>query len=273
MIPKIRTTSEAKLPYLKACFYGLPGSGKTTLAATFPAPVFLTLESSIGEMRSISDVEMPVITFNEIQEFVNTINWIADQIERRKPIGPYVPLTVVLDNWTSFLNAWEVELIDRRSKSDNDGIKRMRNADWGDLFMAGMQAKVKLHRLPINVVHLCHAKEREYDDKVGNKTVKKISGTYDYKGNGGHAIVAECSVVSYLESIDRGTTGTGFYAHLKPYKHWKPIRCHAPPSSNVPSRLGPGTPDDRHPHYDDFAEIFGMPTVGEAEDAAGIDWS
>lgn len=269
MTPKIRSTNEAKLPYLRAFFYGLPGSGKTTLASTFPAPLFLTLESSVGELRSVSDVEFPMLAFDRIQEFVDVINWIASQIKAGRKIGRYVPQTVVLDNWSSFQAAWEVELINSQDRPD---ARKLRDRDWGDIFFAGMHAKVKLHNLPINVVHLAHAKERELREKSGNRTIEKLSGAYVFKGDSGRVIPAECNVVSYLEAIDRGTQGTGYYAHLKPYKHW-PARIHAPGSSEVPSRLGPGTKEDHHPHYDDLAAIFGMPSAKEAEEAAGVEWN
>ena len=75
MAVQISTTKGAHANGVKMLVYGRSGSGKTTLAKTLPDPIIISAEAGI---LSLSDVDIPVITVNDIDGIRDAFAYVRD---------------------------------------------------------------------------------------------------------------------------------------------------------------------------------------------------
>jgi hypothetical protein len=278
MALKLATTQEiATGMFLRVFCYGLPGSGKTHLAGTFPAPLFVTPEKIMAELRTYGNFPFTVVHFRTIAEFVDAINDIHRLLLNGKPVGGYVPQTIIIDSVTEIQNLIQHELLMERAGSRNignqvAGIPVMQDRDWGAMYQVLMQTRNLLYELPAHVVWIGHAKVRDISDRGADGKVTKHSiGTYNLRGDAKHFIPNSCNILTYLEAIPQGPNKTLYCVHGKPSGIWN-ARVHFPQGVEGFRRLTSegSTPDDLHPAYDDLAPYFGLPLRDECEE--GIDW-
>ena len=167
----IRKTGEAGAR--RYIIYGLPGTGKSSLAAQFPAPVFLQLEDGLGGLQVDA---FPVATnYREFQEYLMTL--INEQHDFK---------TVVIDSLD-----WLEPLLYERVCRDN-GWQSIEGPGYGKGYVVALgEVKRLLSALQIlvdkgiNVVLLCHAQAAlvnppdmpeymRYDLKLN----KKVAGAF-----------------------------------------------------------------------------------------------
>lgn len=269
MKPRITTTNEVRdAAWLKFLFYGKPGAGKTHLASTFPKPLFVIQDGTQGELRTISDTPFTMIAVNKMQEFIDVVSWISEQVEKKNPIGNYVPLTIVIDKWTTFQQFWESEIIDARRREKPNADPYMAKRDWGLMLNVAAHAITFLHRLDCHIVHLADAYEKTVTTKVSGRETSKMVGGVSLVGGAQGMIDSRSNVLAYLEQRSK-VSGAEFFAYLRAHEHWN-CRCHAPAGMKIPHRIGTvkDRPDEVHPHYNDFANVLGIPL---REDLEG-DW-
>jgi len=280
MAMKVATTQEiATGNYLRFFCYGFPGSGKTHLAGTFPAPLFITPEKIIAELRTYGNSPLTVAYFKTIAEFIETINQVCRLVLDNKPVGNYVPQTIIVDSLTEIQNMIEHELLMSRVESHRignqvAGIPVMQERDWGAMYQVLMQCRNLLYDLPVHIVWIGHAKIREITDRGPDGKITKHSiGTYNLRGDAKHFIPNSCNVLTYLEALPQGPSKTLYCVHGKPYGIWN-ARVHFPQGVEGFRRLAfdsaQSTAEDPHPSYDDLAPYFNLPLADECEE--NINW-
>lgn len=90
----IKRTSETGKPSLVLTIYGQGGVGKSTLAATAPAPIFIDAEEGVKAFRA-RGIDVPVISVKTWDDVRQAWELIADKPEYQ---------TVVIDPMDEFLN-------------------------------------------------------------------------------------------------------------------------------------------------------------------------
>jgi len=75
MAVQISTTKGAHVNGVKMLVYGRSGAGKTMLAKTLPDPIIISAEAGI---LSLSDVDIPVITVNDIDGIREAFAYVRD---------------------------------------------------------------------------------------------------------------------------------------------------------------------------------------------------
>lgn len=153
-------------------FYGRAGSGKTTLAATFPGPI-LYLNVRDNGTDSISDVEgVDVVDIESSEDMRKIILWCVEKASKKK----LKYATIIVDTMTQFQQIL-VEEKGVSKKIKNTGKKRagdfgtMTKQEWGEI-AGDMKALVMdVRGLPLISVFLCQERVfnigNEEDDNLG----------------------------------------------------------------------------------------------------------
>lgn len=162
---KIETVQE-KTYYTKALFYGPIGVGKTTLAATFPNPVFLDWDRGTHTLKTQAGFEsIRVAQPSNFSESAAFLEGVAK--------GKLDCETIVIDTMTMMQNRLLVQLaleanakepakydIDVNSQRD---YNKATNAIWKALWA--------YRELPMNLVIIAHHKE-ETNEQTGQFTIR-----------------------------------------------------------------------------------------------------
>ena len=192
--------------YMKALIYGPNGTGKNTVAATFPGPV-LVLDINEKGTRSMMGHEPG----NVKKRFLDTFEmFVMAYWYLRSGKHPYK--TVVIDNVTT-LQEVAMKFV-MRKEADNDLNKDMdmpNKKDWGNLSQLMKKWVVEFRNLDMNVVFIAQEKRNNDEDLASDEvsvfprvsaSVKAILGaavdvigrTYviDTEDDNGKAIVKFC---------------------------------------------------------------------------------
>ena len=169
--------------YLRVIVGGKPSSGKTSFAATAPAPLFLADISEGGfqtldtmaknaKMRSFwwdSKVEPVVWAMESMAEYRPNINRLREMITARK--CPFK--TVVFDSLSIFGRRVMREL--RTALPGRDGRQ-----NYGDLEFSIDSLIAELHTFPLHVIWLCHVTE-DYQLTVPGKATAAAWANMSHK--------------------------------------------------------------------------------------------
>lgn len=110
---KVRNTKELKAsPKVNMLLYGAPGSGKTTIAGTFPKPLYLNIEAGVNALRGV-DVD-----------FIDVGSW-----DDAKEAARYA----VKNGYKSLIVDSVTELMKKRQEEIKGNRTAMRIQDWGVL--------------------------------------------------------------------------------------------------------------------------------------------
>lgn len=253
----------------KFFLYGLPGSGKTHFAGTFPNPVFVTPEASLNELHTLALDNIPVVPFKNIQEFADVVIEVVDTVLRRKPIGGYIPQTLVLDNLTELQNMIEHEVLGDPNKRGGNlahGVKLMGEREWGVMRNVCMHVRTEFYRALkyCHIIWIAHAVQRTSTKNEKGRVVETEYGSYALKGDARRFFPNNAHIL-YMEAITRGKQ-MGYYLHATPHGIW-PARIHFPAGKQGFTRIGTDLQDTDtiHPHYDDIAPYFGLSSQAECE--------
>jgi hypothetical protein len=161
--PNITSTKDMALDYAKVVLYGPPGSGKTTAAATWPKPLFLSAESGL---LSIRDKAIDVWTIDKWEDLEGAFAYLKHE--------KHEYLSVVIDSLTEVqkkLNEYIVRAFPNVKRGYTDLVSE---SDWG----ANIDKMRKLCRafrdLPMNVVFITLNQDKEIDGE--NVTRPALSG-------------------------------------------------------------------------------------------------
>jgi hypothetical protein len=95
---KIGKTSDHASRKVTVLLYGQNGTGKTYFASTFPHPVFLVPAIASNEMKTIAGFDLPVMTFESMDDFKLGLTELGKQVKAKKLDCK----TVVVDNCFGF---------------------------------------------------------------------------------------------------------------------------------------------------------------------------
>lgn len=147
---------------LKVLLYGVSGTGKTTMAATFPKPLFLDLESGLrSTLRVGSVLRYPANPAQDITQWSQVVDFY--NLVRKTPNPPFE--TIVIDS----LNELQV-LVTQHVVTKFTGIKRQYDdqltmADYGKANRDFMKTIRLFLKLPFHIVFTAIASQREPGDE------------------------------------------------------------------------------------------------------------
>jgi hypothetical protein len=250
------------------------------LAGTFPAPLFLVPEKIADELRTWGIADLTTLVFSNVQDLVDSVDLVVHTMSQNKPIGNYIPQTIVIDSVTEIQNMLEHEILNHRWKdvaktssgdTDQFSFPTMTNRDWGVVYNVLMTMRNNLYNIPnVHVIWIGHAKI-QIKTEQGSKS--REFKTVSLRGDAKNFIPNSCNVLSYLEALSAGGDKYHYYLHGRPYNGWN-SRIHFPSGQSGFSRIG-GTYDPTHPNdspltYETLAPYFGLPTRDECE--TGMDF-
>lgn len=147
--------------------YGSTRSGKTTWSAGFPRPLFL---SDVTEAGWESIKNMPDEAFFEpgVRPKVwgiEQMNDMATAVAKAEPLIASGEIqTVVVDSLSFYVDLYLNYVIMAQARKDA-------RAAYGDLGNHLRDLRVKIHRLPVNVIWLCLEKTPDTDNPIGGPMI------------------------------------------------------------------------------------------------------
>ena len=161
--PRSKPVAEVKRKNSTA-LYGRSGTGKTTLAATYPKPILYLNILDNGD-ESISDVEgIDVVDITSSEELQEQILWLAKKANR----GKLIYKTVVLDTMTQLQGILVNEMgVSKKIKDSATKKKRagdfgtLTKQDWGQIAGDLKAVIMDIRNLPVNSVFI--AQERVFN--------------------------------------------------------------------------------------------------------------
>lgn len=227
--------------------YGKPGSGKTTLASTFPkskekpALYIDVLEGGAGsiEKKDLEDMlYLPIETYEEFDEAMTALEagFFIDSTGKRVDVLNLS--SVIIDSLTQLEYMLKVYLMIKKKKTE------MNQNLWGDVnnneeFLFNLLRRIHV-KTGAHVVGICHERELKDDENAEfNRRIPKLTPT---------ASISLCAKATYVwycaiekeERIDKATSKVttehvfATYIAAHPYLESK---IQKPRSFTVPSRV------------------------------------
>lgn len=174
--------------------YGDSRSGKTTWAATFPRPLFLSDVTEAG-WNSIQHMTDDQLFEPGVKPMVWGIEQMNDMALAREKAAPLIASgrvqTLVIDSLSFYCDLYLNFIVGQQTKKDQ-------RAAFGDLGIHLRDLRVKTHSLAVNVVWLCLARHPSPEEPVGRPLVP---------GQQADKFMAGCDYVFYARSYreKRGT--------------------------------------------------------------------
>jgi hypothetical protein len=225
----VPTGEKLKAPRFTFCMYGPTGSSKTTTAASFPRPVFLseTSESGYESLRGISD---EFLFESGVKPIVIGIEKMNDMALAREALTPHIlsgmVQTVVIDSLTFYADLYLNYLFAIHAASNGANLKA-----YGALGQHLRDLRVKWHQMGCNVVSLCLAQDPDEDRPNGLPSIPgKEAGKFG----------ASCDFLFYMrhDRFKQGQTYVeNFELHSKPYGKYVARARRAVGMPDLPSPL------------------------------------
>ena len=236
--------------------YGANGSGKTHFAGTFPRPLFIVPDLGANEMRTLADEPFTVVQFSKMADCAAQTLALYKAVLNDEFIGDYKPRTIIIDNLSTMQTLFEYELKDVAiAPSDKH---KMTWDDWAVIRHNVYQMLVLLHKLPVHVIWIAHAKLITVTTESGGQRNSITEGGFYLSGDTKNSVPGNCDGILYAETKDRGAKGPGYYIHGRKYGIW-PARVRQTPSMPKFDKIGPD------PKYDHLAKILNLPSLVEEE--------
>ena len=157
--PRSKAVSEVKRNS-SAALYGRSGTGKTTLASTWPKPILYLNILDNGE-ESISDVEnLDVVDIETSDDLLEQILWLAKKAGK----GTLAYKTIILDTMTQLQGIFVREMGDSKKlpKGKRAGdFGSLTRQDWGKIAGDLMKVIMDIRALPVHSVFI--AQERIFN--------------------------------------------------------------------------------------------------------------
>lgn len=178
-----------KKNFIKALIAWDVGSGKTSLWATLPKPLFVCTENGL---LTIADKNPLAIEVNSILDLRDTLKYLKAQLALplEKRDAPFE--SVVIDSLSAMSTAI-------KNNITNNGQQSMDIRKWGILADQLMGLFVEFVKLPTNVVFLVHTAEKEDEDT--KKTYYNLSIEWGAKDK----VAREFDIIAYIFKKEDGT--------------------------------------------------------------------
>lgn len=184
ILDKIKPVSSYK-PEVKVVLYGKPGTGKTTLAGTFPKPALLIDISEKGS-DSVRDVKgLDVIRVTDWDELELLYWYLRDNPKGYK--------SVILDTMSYAQTLAIKKVLEDKGKAVEDGKIGgwgvMAKKDWGEVSAKLNPFVTNMRDLPLNMVFIAHdrifnagddedeATDDRIDPSVGPRLMPSVAST------------------------------------------------------------------------------------------------
>jgi len=156
--PNITSTKDMALDYAKVVLYGPPGSGKTTMGATFPSVLVLSAESGL---LSVRDKAIDVWTINGWEDLEEAYEFL------RK--GGHGYKSVVIDSLTEVQKKLHEYIVRKFPAKRRDYEDLMSQSDWGYAIDRMRKMCRAFRDLPMNVVFIALDQTEQGEDETITK--------------------------------------------------------------------------------------------------------
>lgn len=203
MTINIRNAGTMVQPKVRMLLCGPIRSGKTSIASTFPKPLFLfpANEGSEETVRGRQDVHYDIVdsrakmdevlAFLTQQHLAGTLtDWCG---------------TVVCESWSHYSELVEAELTGGRTKG---GASKTLYSEWATYAGHFQNIRATLWSLPVHVVITCLDKVKQDKDGQTVGHIPKLAGDM------GVMLAGACDAVGYCEQVVVGGVGPTFRTHF-----------------------------------------------------------
>lgn len=202
-----KNASKMDTPWRHWFFYGPTGAGKTTLAATFPRPVFIEPknEGSVETLRGLDIDYYEVVNLNsKIVGGVGGMNKIIDEIENEYNADPnaFPYDTIVVESISHYTDLIIEDIT-------NGGQLHMDQPKWGVVLAHLRNIQTRLRNLDVHVVFTALAKI----DEKSNEGLPLIQGASAKK------LPSSCDVIGYCSLTDTKNF-VKYETHFRRYKQY-----------------------------------------------------
>lgn len=146
---------------ISVCLYGESGTGKSTIASTFPGPILWCIRSGgkfPGEIKSVAIEDR-----KKIKKLVlATSKDLIDAVEYLENEGKF--RTIVIDNLSGFSDMTMAEILELDKLPEQLSWGDAQQSDWGKLGVQCKEIWRKVLDLPINRVFIAHQRNFTSDD-------------------------------------------------------------------------------------------------------------
>ena len=161
---RIMPVAELKTP-MRMALYGRAGSGKTTLAASFPKPLLVDIKNEEGT-ASVTDVKgLKVISAEEWDDIEQIYWYLAD--------GKSGFQTVILDTVTQMQELAIAHVMSKKKKGEDDeeagAWGTMTKGDWGDVASLVKTWIMRFRDVGLSVVFIAQERVFNAGDEAGSE--------------------------------------------------------------------------------------------------------
>lgn len=242
--------------HLRIMLYGANGTGKTHFAGTWPRPVFMVPSLGSNEMRTLADQDLLVVEFADMKECAAQTLALYKAIKKDQYVGGMKPRTIIIDNLSTMQTLFEYEL--KGSEKSTDTKHKMTWDDWSVIRHNVYQMLVLLHKLPVHIIWIAHAKLITTTSEIGGKKETITEGGFYLSGDTKNSVPSNCDCILYAETVDRGARGPAYYIHGRKKSIW-PARVRATSDMKTFDRIGPD------PKYNDLVPLLGVKPFDKEE--------
>ena len=203
-----KNAKDLDAPWRHWFFYGPTGSGKTTLAATFPRPVFIEPknEGSVETLRGLNIDYYEVVDLNsKIRNGVGGMNRIIAEIEGAYNADPdaFPYDTIVIESMSHYTDL----IIEDITAGGQDAMDQRK---WGEVLAHIRNIQTRLRNLDAHVVFTALEK---IDEKTGE-------GLPLIQGASAKKLPSSCDVIGFCEVIEAKNV-IRYRTHFKPYRKYQ----------------------------------------------------
>lgn len=238
---------------IKALILGAPDAGKTRWASAFPRPLYLACEPTVGASIASRKIDYEggpsaphIVRIHQQQRpsdaMLDTLDMLAELPRKKAPGGKLRYQTAVLDTADGLSRLFKDEWAAREGAAMFTG----RDA-WGFLEAKFSLVMTRLLNLPMNVIVLCHLKDRDVEEQVGESTQRRTIYEPLLQGASKDNIYNDFDLIGLMQTLlvgDQQYRGISFdptptYPFLKDH-----YALDAPGDRRLGKRFWPITMDD-----------------------------
>ncbi len=213
-IEEIKYYNEEASKKIRVLVYGECGSGKTTFASTFPAPLFIDTDRGGRVLRT---KKIPYLLISRERGGYNHLINFLIQLKSNKGVGDYKVKTLVLDGVTSLAEILLFEIMkypDKPGRIPKNPL--IEKPDWDDYAMLSarlLMLHVMLEDIPFNVV-VTGLPMLEKDEVTGG-----FIGKINVIGGFRNSIAKHYDEMYFLE-MQTTRNESHSIAHLRKYRYY-----------------------------------------------------